>query len=112
MAEVKVTHKDLFERIKEVMAHDAEVVEMAEKYIERLSKPRKPKVNQAALDFAAAVATHLSEVEGPITNKALAAEMEVSPQKMAAALKRLVESDTVIRIEGETTKDPATFVLA
>lgn len=112
MAETKVTRKDLFERVKTAMADDVEVVEMCEKYIEQLSKPRKPKVNQEAIDFANAVATHLAEVDGPKTNKELAAEMEVSPQKMAAALKRLVEADTVIRVDGEAAKDPATFVIA
>lgn len=112
MAEAKTTQKELFERIKEVMADDVEVVALAEKNIERLSKPRKPKVNVEALEFAAGVATHLADIDGPITNKALAAEMEVSPQKMAAALKRLVEAGTVIRMEGETAKEPVTFALA
>ena len=112
MAETKVTRKVLFERVKEVMADDVEVVEMCEKYIEQLSKPRKTRVNQEAIDFANAVATHLAEAEGPKLNKELAAEMEVSPQKMAAALKRLVEQETVIRIDGEKAKDAPTFVLA
>lgn len=112
MAEIKVTRKVLFERVKEVMADDLEVVDMCEKYIAQLSAPRKTKVNQEAIDFANAVATHLAEAEGPKLNKELATEMAVSPQKMAAALKRLVEQETVIRIDGEKAKDAPTFVLA
>ena len=40
MAE-KITRKDLFARIAETMKDDHEVVEMCEKYIAQLSKPRR-----------------------------------------------------------------------
>lgn len=108
----KATRKELFERIVNVMADDAEVVEMAEKYIAQLSKPRKKTENKEAAAFRAAVATWLSEHEGAYTNAELAAAMGVSSQKMAAALRRLVADDAVIRIEGEGKNDKPTFTLA
>lgn len=108
----KATRKELFERIVNVMADDPEVVEMAEKYIAQLSKPRKKTENKEAAEFRAAVATWLSEHEGAYTNAELAAAMGVSSQKMAAALRRLVADDAVIRIEGEGKNDKPTFTLA
>lgn len=108
----KATRKELFERIVNVMADDAEVVEMAEKYIAQLSKPRKKTENKEAAAFRAAVATWLSEHEGAYTNAELAAAMGVSSQKMAAALRRLVADDVVIRIEGDGKNDKPTFTLA
>lgn len=112
MSETKATRKELFERIANTMMDDAEVVEMCEKYIAALSKPRKKKENTAAIEFAASVATYMSEHEAPFTNKDLAAAFEVSPQKMSAALRRLVEEGTVVRNDAEKAKDPTTFTLA
>lgn len=112
MSETKATRKELFERIANYMMDDAEVVAMCEKYIAALSKPRKKKENYEAIEFAAGVATWMSEHEGAFTNKELAAAFEVSPQKMSAALRRLVEEGTVVRVEGERKSDPATFELA
>lgn len=108
----KATRKELFERIVNVMADDPEVVEMAEKYIAQLSKPRKKTENKEAAAFRAAVATWLTEHEGAFTNAELAAAMGVSSQKMAAALRRLVADDAVIRIEGEGKNDKPTFTIA
>lgn len=112
MAEVKVTRKDIFARIAERCADDPEIVELCEKQIASLSKPRKPRENTEAIEFANAVATEMANMEGPVTNKQLAEICECSPQKMSAALRRLVAEGAVIRTEGEKTKDPATFVLA
>lgn len=112
MAETKATRKELFERIIEVMADDAEVVEMAEKYIAQLSKPRKKTENKEAAEFRATVATWLSEHEGAFTNAELTEAFGVSAQKMSAALRRLVADDVVIRIEGEGKNAKPTFTLA
>lgn len=112
MAETKATRKELFERIAEFMNDDPEVVEMAEKYIAQLSKPRKKTENKEAAEFRASVATWLSEHEGAYTNAELAEAMGVSSQKMAAALRRLVADDVVIRVEGEGKNDKPTFTLA
>lgn len=112
MAETKATRKELFERIINVMADDPEVVEMAEKYIAQLSKPRKKTENKEAAAFRAAVATWLSEHEGAYTNAELTEAMGVSAQKMSAALRYLVANDAVIRIEGECKNDKPTFAIA
>ena len=112
MAETKATRKELFERIINVMADDPEVVEMAEKYIAQLTKPRKKTENKEAAAFRAAVATWLSEHEGTYTNAELTEAMGVSAQKMSAALRYLVANDAVIRIEGECKNDKPTFTIA
>lgn len=120
MSETKATRKELFELAKiavegDVTLTDEQVealVGMFDKYIAQLSKPRKKKENYEAIEFAAGVATWMSEHEGAFTNKELAAAFEVSPQKMSAALRRLVEEGTVVRVEGERKSDPATFELA
>lgn len=112
MAETKATRKELFERIVDVMANDPEVVEMAEKYIAQLSKPRKKTENKEAAAFRAAVATWLEEHEGAYTNAELTEAMGVSAQKMSAALRRLVADDIVIRVEPEDKKGKPTFTIA
>lgn len=112
MAETKATRKELFERIVTVMADDAEVVEMAEKYIAQLSKPRKKTENKEAAEFRAAVATFLDEHEGAFTNAEMAEAFGVSAQKMSAALRRLVADDVVIRIEGEGKNAKPAFTIA
>ena len=112
MAEVKITRKDIFARIAERCADDPEIVELCEKQIAQLSKPRKPRENTEAIEFAAAVADVMAEFGEPVTNKMLAERCECSPQKMAAALRRLVNEGAVIRTDGEKSKDPAVFVLA
>lgn len=111
MAETKATRKELFERIINVMADDPEVVEMAEKYIAQLTKPRKKTENKEAAAFRAAVATWLSEHEGAYTNAELTEVMGVSAQKMSAALRRLVADDIVIRVEPEDKKGKPTFTI-
>lgn len=112
MAETKATRKELFERIINVMADDPEVVEMAEKYIAQLTKPRKKTENKEAAEFRATVATWLSVHEGAYTNAELTEVMGVSAQKMGAALRRLVADDVVVRIEGEGKNAKPTFTLA
>lgn len=112
MAETKATRKELFERIIDAMADDPEVVEMAEKYIAQLTKPRKKTENKEAAEFRASVATWLSEHEGAYTNAELTEAMGVSAQKMSAALRRLVADDVVIRVEPEDKKGKPTFTIA
>lgn len=112
MAETKATRKELFERIINVMADDPEVVEMAEKYITQLTKPRKKTENKEAAEFRASVATWLSEHEGAFTNAELTEAFGVSAQKMSSALRWLVANDAIIRIEGESKNAKATFTIA
>lgn len=111
MAE-KITRKDLFARIADVMKDDPEVVEMCGKYIEQLSKPRKPRVNKEAIEFAETLYAAVAEHDGPVTNKEMAAELGVAWQRTSAAFKRLVNEGRVARIEGENKSDPAMFEVA
>lgn len=112
MAEKKITRKELFERIANVMADDPEVVEMAEKYIAQLSKPRKKSENKEAAEFRAAVATWLADHEGAYTLAEIAADMDVSWQKVSAAVRRLVDEGAAVRVEPENKKDKVAFTVA
>lgn len=120
MAETKATRKELFELAKTAVEGDVTLtdeqvealVEMFDKYIAQLSKPRKKTENKEAAEFRSAVATWLSEHEGAYTNAEMAEALGVSSQKMAAALRRLVADDVVIRVEGEGKNDKPTFTLA
>ena len=112
MAEKKITRKELFERIANVMADDPEVVEMAEKYIAQLSKPRKKSENKEAAEFRAAVATWLADHEGAYTLAEIAADMGVSWQKVSAAVRRLVDEGAAVRVEPENKKDKVAFTVA
>lgn len=113
MAEIKITQKDLYNRIAEFMAEDEEVVAFCHKKIEQIEKaaarPRKSKVNAEVEEFRQNVLNALWGKETPVTNKELAAEFGVSAQKMSAALRVLVKDGKVARIEGEKKSDPATF---
>ena len=102
----KATRKELFERIIS-MTNDVEIVDMCEKYIAALSKPRKKTVNKEAEEFAASLATHMSEVAVPMTCGELAEQMGVSWQKVSAALRRLVADEAVIKVESEGSSKAA-----
>lgn len=114
----KMTRKDLFAKAKVLVPEDeVEIQEMFDKYIEQLSKPRKPKVNEEALAFAEVVYDRLASMDAAVTNKEISEslggkEMNASPQRVAAALRKLVESGRVVRTEGEKKSDRATFVVA
>lgn len=112
MAEKKITRKELFERIANVMADDPEVVEMAEKYIAQLTKPRKKSENKEAAEFRAAVATWLADHEGAYTLAEIAADMGVSWQKVSAAVRRLVDEGAAVRVEPENKKDKVAFTVS
>lgn len=120
MADVKVTRKDLFARIAEAMADDREVVEMCNKYIEQLSKPRKRKVNEQFIALADQVAG-MMEPGVNYTNKELVEKYNsevadegegVSSQKMAAVMRHLVGTEKVEKIAPEKASGAATYHLA
>lgn len=101
------TRKELFERIIDVMADDVEVVEMAEKYIAQITAPRTPRKNKEAEEFAAGVATWMSEHDGPHTLAEMAEDLGVTWQKVNAAITRLKNSGAVEVVEGEDKKHKA-----
>lgn len=119
-----MTRKEMFELAKKgligevVLDEDSmeAILSMFDKQIAQLSKKREPKVNTEAVEFAASVATYMSEHEPSedfegFTNKMLAEALDVSPQKMAAALRRLVGEGAVERQEPETAKGTVLFHL-
>lgn len=116
MAEIKITQKDLYNRIAVAMADDPEIVEFCQKKIAQIernaARPRKTKVNQEVIDFREDVFNALVAKDAPVTNKEMAAEFGVSAQKMSAALRFLVKEGRVTRIEGEKKSAPATFEVA
>ena len=121
MSEEKVTQKELFARIAETMKDDPAVVELCEKNIERLSRPRKKKVSDEMIELASGVATHLAEdPNAEFTNKELVewyndgleADNRISSQKMAAIMRYLVGTGTANKIVGEKASDPAKYTLA
>lgn len=105
----KMTHKEIYTHIAEVMADEPMVVEFCGKMIAQLDKPRKPKTNPEAAEFAEKVWAYLDEQGEAYSNADLKAVFEVSAQKMAAALRRLVNEDRVIRVEDGKN---VTFVVA
>lgn len=121
MAEEKMTQKEIFTRIADAMADDPIVVEFCQKNVERLSRPRKKKVNEEMVDLANAVATYMAGAdEETFTNKDLVTwinaegdeENKISSQKMAAVMRYLVGMGTVEKITGEKASDPAMYKIA
>lgn len=116
MAEKKTTQKDLYNRIKAVMADDPEVVEFCDKKLAQLEKAatreRKPRVNQEVVNFREDVFNALANLGEPQTNKEMAARFDVTSQKMSHALNFLVKEGRVERIENPEKKSaPAQFAV-
>lgn len=104
-----MTQKEMYAHIAEVMADDAEVVEFCNKKLEQLNKPRKPRTNPEAEEFAESVYQVVIDADNPVTNKDVATALEVKAQKAAAGLKRLVKAGRVVRND---ENKPATFTVA
>ena len=116
MTDQKTTRKDLFTRIIVAMSEDAEVVAMCEKYIEQLSKPRVVKVKPEQEAFRADVLGLLKTFEDGATNKEMCAKYAeehgetVSAQKMAAALRWLVQNGDAETME-TAKSDPKRYIV-
>lgn len=108
------TRKELFERIKDTMADDPEVVEMCGKYIEQMSKPRETKASKAAAEFAETVYEYMRTLPEPVTNRALVQYFEengqkVSGQKITGALRKLRTQGRVEMIMEKKSAEPYTY---
>lgn len=111
------TQKELFELAKKVIVNEAyslstedqaAIVALFDKYINRTSSK-----SAAAGIFDSTVYKYLRDnAQEPISNKALAQALEVSSQKMSAALRRMVSAGRVIRIEPATAKGVPLFTVA
>lgn len=113
MSDTKMTQKEMYAHIAEAMATDADVVAFCQKKIEQLEKraaaPRKPRFNAEANEFALELIEVLKAADEPMTNKELVAVMNerhadaekaVSPQKVAAALRK-IDAGQVMTGEGD-----------
>lgn len=116
MAEKKITKKELFAHIAEVMSNDEEVVAMCEKYIAQLGRKAQPKMKPEVEEFRRVVLNILEDQEEPVTNKRMRElwlekfEEEISAQKMAGALRWLVANGYAKQYAGEGKNNPNTFV--
>lgn len=110
MAEKKMTQVEALEIA--VAAVDGEAREVLAHMIETKRKPRAKRENKEAAAFRETILAAMAGLEGPHKAGEIAAEMGVSPQKVANNLRVLVEAGKVEKIEGEKAKDAATYVLA
>ena len=118
MTEKKITIQDkfaatiaLFEGIEpEIEWTAADAVEfLADRAEKAKGKPRAHKVKPEVLEFRAAVATFMSEVEGAVTAKEVAEGVDASTQKTSAALRALVAEGVVEAHDGEKARDAKTY---
>lgn len=104
MSDTKMTQKEMYAHIAEAMGNDEDVVAFCKKKIEQLEhraqQPRRPRFNAEANEFALELIEVLKEQDEPKTNKELVAimnerhadaEKAISPQKVAAALRKIDE---------------------
>lgn len=95
-----------------------EYVEFCTKNVAALTKaaerPRKPsKSAEASRKFAEDVLDWMTETGADsYVNADVANGFEVSPQKAAAALKRLTLAGSLVKTPGEHAKDPAVYTIA
>ena len=96
------------------------VVEFCEKKMAQLEKrknaPRKPRFNAESNQFALMVYDLLKAADGPVTNKEIVEEMTAkgivaSPQKVAAALVKLVNGKVVDGDDPEAPVLPANVIV-
>lgn len=114
----KTTQTDLYNRIKTVMAEDAEVVAFCEHKIAQIAKARENaksrprKANTEVAEFRDEVFNFVAEQDEPVINKFVAAHFGVTTQKSASALNALANEGRLVKIAGKTSKAPATYAVA
>lgn len=97
------------------------VVEFCEKKVAQLEKrknaPRKPRFNAESNQFALRVYDMLNAADGPVTNKEIvemlnSRDIAASPQKVAAALTKLVNGKVVDGDDPEAPVLPANVIVS
>lgn len=113
MSETKVTRKELFARIANVMSDDEDVVAMCQKYIEQLSKKYEPKTKPETEQFCENVLQTLVQLTKDENDKFVTSKEvreayceefgeQVSAQKIASTLRKLVSLERAICHEPQT----------
>lgn len=113
----KITQKQIFAHIAEVMADDEMVVEFCQKKIDqieaRAAKPRSPrKPKPEVVEFRAKVAEFLEGADGPVCAADVRDAFDVSIQKASAALRFLVKDGKAQTVESEKARDPKRYIAA
>lgn len=115
-----MTEMEMFAAIADRCSDCEEIVEFCEKKMAQLEKrknaPRKSRFNAEANQFALQVYDMLKSADGPVTNKELVEEMTAkgiatSPQKVAAALARLVNGKVIDGDDADAPVLPAEIVV-
>lgn len=103
--------KEFYALVAEQMADNYDVVAFCEHKLEQLSRPRPRKVNAEAVEFAAEVWDFVREL-GEINNQVVREHFNVSSQKSAAALRRLVQEGKLVEIPSDKKSAPKQYKVA
>lgn len=96
----KMTKKDYFEKIKGIVADDAELVEFIDRQIELATKKRtgETKTQKENKELVEKIYEFIVEVNGPVTVNDVQERFELtSGQKASALLKKLVDAGRIER---------------
>lgn len=105
MAE-KITQKQIYQHIAEVMADDQMVVEFCQKKIDQITnrKPSKRKVDPAVQERRDQVNDFLTNLDEPVAVKDIADALGYSSPQVTGALRGLVNAGLVEVVEGGKNK--------
>lgn len=111
-----MTKKEAFEAILAKVAEDEALVEFVEKEIalleKRAAKPRKKTKTQLENEaFKEVILELLEGVETGLTATEVATALGITPQRAVPILKKLVDEERVLRVEGKG-KEKTRFTLA
>lgn len=96
MTTAKLTQRQVYARIMEVMSDDMDVVEFCERKIAQLDKPKSLKKVQEREQFLNAVADAI-DANGKMTSAQVAEKLGVSWQKVSNAIRQLVLDGVVVK---------------
>jgi predicted ArsR family transcriptional regulator len=107
MAE-KITQKQIYQHIAEVMADDDMVVEFCEKKITQIDNRKKTvrKPNPEVQERRDNVQTYLAGIEGAATVKDIADALGYSSSQVSGAMRGLVNAGVVEVVEPEQKSKP------
>lgn len=110
MAE-KITQKQIYQHIAEVMADDAMVVEFCEKKIDQLDNRKKTprKANPEVQERRNAIYDYLVEQDEPIAVKDIAEALGFSSPQVSGALRGLITAGGVEVVEPEQKSKAKTY---
>lgn len=110
MAE-KITQKQIYQHIAEVMADDEMVVEFCQKKIDQLAnrKPSKRKVDPEVQERRDAIRDLLAGLDGAAAVKDIADQLGFTSPQVTGALRGLVAAGIVEAVEPEKKSQPKEY---